>query len=261
MTSPTYMRVYSFSNASFLGLKSCSVVKTAMEYSLPLVTIRRCLYRDLDGILPIYNYSVSNTITSLDLDPKPHIYMLNLYELVLNQDLPFLVATTSNDHHATRNKEEILGYAYANFYRRLPAFDSTVEVLVYIDPGATGRGVGKRLLNVLLDMLRRVGSGTDREHGIREVLAIVPVNEGQDTSHIASFNFFLKAGFEDRGLLRGVAWKMGRWIDTRTFQRSLWEEPADVETVVHKEREPDRHWWSFLVHRRRRRLAQQTDPD
>ena len=218
-----------------------------MESSPPLVTIRRCLYRDIDEILPIYNHYVTDTVVSLDLDPKSQVYMLNLYDLVHNQDLPFLIATTSNDH-----KEEILGYAYANYYRRLPAFGGTVKVLIYLHPDATGRGVGTQLLNILMRMLRAVGPGTDREHGIREVLAIVPVDEGQDA---ALTSFFLKTGFEDRGLLKGVAWKMGRWIDTRTYQQSLWEEPRDTEKAAQEKRAPDRHWWSSLFRRRRRRRA------
>ncbi|KAF6236981.1 hypothetical protein HO173_004860 [Letharia columbiana] len=215
------------------------------ESSLPVATIRRCLYRDLDRVIPIYNHYVSNTIVSLDLDTKPILYMQKLYNSVLDQDLPFLIVTISNDHTPARKEEDIIGYAYANFYRRLPAFGGTVEILIYLDPNATGQGIGKRLLDVLMVTLKEVTPATDRDHGIREVLAIVPVDEGRDAS-----GFFRKGGFEDRGLLKGVGWKMGRWIDTRTFQRSLAEEPKDGEKAVQKKRQPKRHWWSSVFRRR-----------
>lgn len=215
------------------------------ESSLPVATIRRCLYRDLDRVIPIYNHYVSNTIVSLDLDTKPILYMQKLYNSVLDQDLPFLIVTISNDHTPARKEEDIIGYAYANFYRRLPAFGGTVEILIYLDPNATGQGIGKRLLDVLMVTLKEVTPATDRDHGIREVLAIVPVDEGRDAS-----GFFRKGGFEDRGLLKGVGWKMGRWIDTRTFQRSLAEEPKYGEKGVQKKRQPKRHWWSSVFRRR-----------
>lgn len=168
---------------------------------MPVATIRRCLYRDLDRVIPIYNHYVSNTIVSLDLDTKPILYMQKLYNSVLDQDLPFLIVTISNDHTPARKEEDIIGYAYANFYRRLPAFGGTVEILIYLDPNATGQGIGKRLLDVLMVTLKEVTPATDRDHGIREVLAIVPVDEGRDAS-----GFFRKGGFEDRGLLKGVGW-------------------------------------------------------
>ena len=227
-----------------------------MNTSQHSATIRQCLYRDLDRIIPIYNHYISNTIMSLDLDTKPLLYMQKLYNSVLDQDLPFLVVTASNDDDTARNKQEILGYAYAHYYRRLPAFGGTVEVLIYLGPNATGRGLGKSMLTVLMDMLRAVAPGTDRDHGIREVLAIVPVDEGRDVSP-----FFLRLGFEDRGLLKGVAWKMGRWIDTRTLQRSFGKEPKDTEKVVQKKRRSERHWWSSLFRRRRSKLASRTVPE
>ncbi|KAL9124813.1 MAG: hypothetical protein Q9175_008172 [Cornicularia normoerica] len=208
-------------------------------------TIRHCRYRDLDRVIPIYNHYVSNTIASLDIGTKPLLYMQKLYNSVLDQDLPFLVVTASDDHNPPRNEEDILGYAYAHFYRRLPAFGGTVEILLYLDPTATGQRIGEKLLRVLMDSLKAVAPGTDRDHGIREVLAIVPVGEGRDAS-----SFFLRESFEDRGLLKGVGWKMGRWIDTRILQRSLDDEPKDKKTPVRKKRGSARHWWSSLFRRR-----------
>lgn len=223
---------------------------TAIIHAGPpsVATIRRCLYKELAGVLSIYNHYVSNTTASLDLETKPIIYMQKLYNEVLDQGLPFLVITTTDNSDSTRNKQEaILGYAYANFYRRLPAFGGTVEILVYLDPNQTGLGIGTRLLKVLIDELKAVPPSTEREFGIRQVLAIVPL----DRQRNASENFFLKGGFEDRGRLKGVGWKMGRWIDTKTFQLSLDEESKEKEKVGQK-REPERHWWSSLFRRRRR---------
>ena len=148
-----------------------------MEPLVPEAVIRRCLYRDLDRIVSIYNHYVSRTIASLDQDLQTTAYMQNLYNSVLDQDLPFLVVTLDSDH-----EEEILGYAYAQNFRQLAAFGGTVEILIYLDPDATGQGIGKNLLTVLMDMLRSVRPVSGRQQGIREVLAIVPVEGRRDAS-------------------------------------------------------------------------------
>ena len=153
-----------------------------MDNPRPEATIRRCLYRDLDSVLDIYNFYVSRTIVSLDQQTQSMSYVQDLYNSVLDQDLPFLVVTLGNDNKSTKNEEQILGYAYAHSFRQLPAFRSTVEILMYLDPDATGRGIGKNLLTVLMGMLKSVRPGTDLGYDIREVLAIVPVEEGWDAS-------------------------------------------------------------------------------
>lgn len=153
-----------------------------MDNTRPEATIRRCLYRDLDSVLNIYNFYISRTVVSLDRDIRSMSYLQDLYNSVLDQDLPFLVVTLGYEDKSTKNEEQILGYAYAHSFRPLPAFRSTVEILMYLDQDATGRGIGKNLLAVLMGMLKSARPGTDLEYNIREVLAIVPVEEGRDAS-------------------------------------------------------------------------------
>ena len=207
------------------------------------------MYREMKHIIAIYNHYVSNTVASLDIHAKRLIHAQNLYNSVHDQGLPFLVVTARKDDEPIRDREHIIGYAYAHSYRELPAYSGTVEVLIYLDPTVTGEGIGAKMLNVLLDMLRA-------EHRIEQVLAVVPVHEGRDASR-----FFLREGFEDRGLLIGVAWKMGRWIDTRIFQRSLRDELQNEEKAEHEQRAPEWRWWSSLFRRRRRRAEQNQEEE
>lgn len=205
------------------------------------------MYREMKHIIAIYNHYVSNTVASLDIHAKRLIHAQNLYNSVHDQVLPFLVVTARKDDEPLRHREHIIGYAYAHSYSQLPAYGGTVEILIYLDPTVTGEGIGAKMLSVLLDMLRAVApGGPDREHGIEQVLAIVPVHEGRDASR-----FFLREGFEDRGLLKGVAWKMGRWIDTRTFQRSLGDEAENMEKAEQEKRALEPSWWGSLFRRRR----------
>lgn len=148
-----------------------------MEPSVPYGEVRRCLYRDLDRILPIYNLYISRSIASLDAHVQTSASLQTLYNFILDQDLPFVVATGDENH-----KHDILGFAYACNFRQLPVFGGTVEIFIYVDPTATGRGIGKKMLALLTELLRLVPVSTDRERGVREMLAIVPVEKGRDAS-------------------------------------------------------------------------------
>ena len=48
----------------------------------------------------------------------------------------------------------MVGYAYACFYRPRAAYRFTCEDSIYLDPDATGRGLGKALLTELLAQSR-----------------------------------------------------------------------------------------------------------
>lgn len=181
----THDCLWSLAIVHFFTLGVCKSMQQklyVMDNTRPEATIRRCLYRDLDSVLNIYNFYISRTVVSLDRDIRSMSYLQDLYNSVLDQDLPFLVVTLGYEDKSTKNEEQILGYAYAHSFRPLPAFRSTVEILMYLDQDATGRGIGKNLLAVLMGMLKSARPGTDLEYNIREVLAIVPVEEGRDAS-------------------------------------------------------------------------------
>lgn len=72
------------------------------------------------------------------------------------------------------------------------------------------------MLNALLRNLRDVPRSNGREHGVREVLAVVAVDPEDDVR-----DFYRKAGFVEVGRLRVVEWKFGRWWDTGYLQLSL----------------------------------------
>lgn len=103
---------------------------------------------------------------------------------------------------------EILGYALAAPWRPKPAYRHTVETTIYLAPTATGRGHGRRLLD---ELLKRCG-----EAGARQAIAVIV-----DSGNPASRNLHRAAGFADAGVLRGVGFKHGRWLDTLLMQREL----------------------------------------
>jgi L-amino acid N-acyltransferase YncA len=114
--------------------------------------------------------------------------------------LPFLVA---EDDDGT-----VAGYAYASLWRPKPAYRHTVEDSVYISPGLTGRGLGRTLLEALLEACGQAGT--------RQVIAVIA-----DTGSDASAALHRRCGFTEAGRLTAVGYKHGRWIDTLLMQREL----------------------------------------
>jgi L-amino acid N-acyltransferase YncA len=112
---------------------------------------------------------------------------------------PFLVAEADG---------EIVGYAYAGPWRRKPAYRSTAEDSVFVAPGRTGLGIGRRLLTELL--------AACADAKLRQVIAVIA-----DSGDQASVALHLACGFRHAGRLTEVGFKHGRWIDTVLMQRNL----------------------------------------
>ena len=118
---------------------------------------------------------------------------------VLARGLPYLVAEEAG---------RILGYAYAAPYRARSAYRFTVEDSIYLDPAATGRGLGARLLAALIEASTAAGA--------RQMLAVIG-----DSGNAASIAVHARAGFAHAGRFRSVGFKFGRWVDTVMMQRPL----------------------------------------
>jgi phosphinothricin acetyltransferase len=112
--------------------------------------------------------------------------------------LPHLVATLGG---------EVVGYAYVVLFRKRPAYRFTVKHSVYVHYEYQGRGVGGLLLQELIDACAAAG--------FRQMIGYI------DAENTASLAIHEKFGFSRVGLLPGVAYRYGRWVDTVMVQRSL----------------------------------------
>jgi phosphinothricin acetyltransferase len=118
----------------------------------------------------------------------------NLY----NHRLPHLVATW---------RGEIVGYAYAVLFRKRPAYRYTAKHSIYVHHDHLGRGIGRLLLQDLVDACAAAG--------FRQMIGYI------DADNTASLAIHEKFGFARVGLLPAVAYRYGRWADTVMVQRSL----------------------------------------
>jgi L-amino acid N-acyltransferase YncA len=152
------------------------------------------------GVQAVYAHHVLNGLGSFELEPPAIEEMMRRWREVVARSLPYLVSVAG---------DEVLGFAYAAPYRPRPAYGaSTVEDSVYVAPGALRRGVGRALLS---ELVRRC-----TVLGMRQMVAVIG-----DSGNAGSVALHAAAGFREVGVLRGVGWKHGRWVDTVIMQREL----------------------------------------
>ncbi|MDZ5699217.1 N-acetyltransferase family protein [Chelativorans sp. M5D2P16] len=162
--------------------------------------IRPTASADLPAITRIYRHAVETGTASYELTPPDEEEMAARREALVRNSYPYLVAEEGG---------QVLGYAYAGPFRTRPAYRFMVEDSVYIAPHAQGRGIGRRLLTVLIEECERLG--------FRQVAAVI----GDGSPLSPSVRLHEALGFRHTGVLEGSGYKHGRWLDTVFMQLSL----------------------------------------
>lgn len=156
---------------------------------------------DLPAITAIYAHHVLHGLASFELVPPDVNEMARRRADVLARGLPHLVAAAGG---------QIAGYAYAAPYRERPAYRYALEDSVYIQPDCIGRGIGRALLEVLIEACTGAG--------YRQLIAVIG-----DSGNAGSIGLHAACGFVRTGLLPGVGFKFGRWVDSVLMQKELGE--------------------------------------
>ncbi len=154
---------------------------------------------DIAAIQAIYAHHVRTGTGSFELEPPSVEQMLERRADVLRNGFAWLVAERDT---------RVVGYAYANLFRTRPAYRYTVENSIYVDAGAVGGGIGRRLLEVLIERCEA--------RGCRQMIAVIG-----DSANVASIALHAACGFRFSGVMRATGWKFERWLDTVYMQRAL----------------------------------------
>jgi len=163
------------------------------------IRLRPAIPSDLGATDGIYEPEVRRGTATFETDPPDLAELGARLAKVQAAGLPCLVAELDGI---------IAGYAYAAAYHGRPAHRFTVEDSVYIAEGSRRRGLGRALLEGVIDGAR--------EAGMRQMVAIIG-----DTANLGSIRLHRACGFVDIGTLREVGFKFGRWLDTVLMQRTL----------------------------------------
>ena len=172
--------------------------------------VRPARASDLPAITAIYAQHVLHGIASFELEPPDLAEMTRRFEVLQADGMPYFVAVEREGGPEDGGDGALLGYAYAGYYRPRPGYRFCVEDSVYVDPGASGQGVGKALLEALIERATAAG--------FRKMVAIIG-----DSANAASIGLHASHGFRLAGTLRSIGFKHGQWVDSVLMERFLGE--------------------------------------
>lgn len=169
------------------------------------VQVRPGVESDLEALTDIYNHYVRETPITFDtavFTPEERRPWL----LSHPEDGPYrlMVAVEAG---LEGNSQRILGYATSSAFRPKPAYETSVEVTVYLAPDAGRRGVGTLLYKALFEALAE-------EDLHRAYAGIAQPNE-------ASTRLHERFGFRHIGTYREVGRKFGRYWDVAWYEKEL----------------------------------------
>lgn len=163
------------------------------------VTLREAGAGDVAAIAAIYAYHVRHGLASFEDEPPREDEMSKRMAEVKARGLPWLVAVDDRG---------VCGYAYAAPYRLRSAYRYALEDSIYIAPDRLRRGIGRLLLQRLIELSAAANC--------RQMIAVIG-----DSANAASIGLHERLGFRRVGLLPAVGFKHGRWIDCVLMQREL----------------------------------------
>jgi phosphinothricin acetyltransferase len=161
--------------------------------------LRAATEADIAAITAIYRPAVLTGTASFELDPPDEAEMLRRFQTIVGAGYPYFVAEIDG---------RIVGYAYANAYRTRPAYRFTVEDSIYIAPEVQGKGVGRLLLDRLVE--------TCTAKGYRLMVAVIG-----DSRQYGSIALHRSAGFTFCGTIHSIGYKFDRWLDSVIMELPL----------------------------------------
>lgn len=176
---------------------------------MKLIPCTEALYAP--AILDILNHAIVTSTALYDYEPRTLANMVTWFAAKRAGDFPVIGAVDE----AGDGSQTLMGFASYGAFRTFPAYKYTVEHSVYVHHAHRGKGLGKVLMNAVIDAAQSQG-----KHVM--VGAIDAANE-------ASLKLHADLGFERVGTMPQVGFKFGRWLDLALVQRVLAtpEQPVD----------------------------------
>jgi phosphinothricin acetyltransferase len=170
------------------------------------VEIRPATEDDLPAITAIQNALIGST--TIEWTDEPH---------TVDDRHEWLERHRRNDHPVVVAEVDraVVGFAAYDDFRdtaKWPGYRFTVEHTVHVDERHWGSGVGRSLIEALVEHARAAGIHT-------MVAAVDADNEG-------SVRFHERVGFVEVGRMPEVGAGRGRWLSLVLLQRSLGSDPT-----------------------------------
>jgi phosphinothricin acetyltransferase len=149
---------------------------------------------DAEAIRTIYNHEVLHTTATFDLVPRS---LADQQEWIAARSGAFAAIVVTD-------QSTVVGFGSLSPYKERAAYRTSVEDSVYVHTEHQGRGIGKMIVNELLDIARM--------SGFHAVFARI------STEGAASRGLHASCGFALVGIEREVGRKFNRWLDVALMQ-------------------------------------------
>lgn len=165
-----------------------------------IVSIRAARLEDLPSLTRIYNHYVTETHVTFDFEPFSVEARRGWFDGFSETGPHRLLVATEGD--------EVLGYASSGRHRSKPGYDTSVETTIYLDPSATGLGLGLRLYGELLARLSGV-PGLRRAYG------------GIALPNAPSIRLHESLGYRHIGTFSEVGFKFEKYWDVAWYEKAI----------------------------------------
>lgn len=156
------------------------------------------MLEDLPQLLDIYNDIILHTTAVYDYEPHTLDMRRQWFETKRQQSFPVFVA----EEHGI-----ILGFSSIGSFRAWAAYKYSVENSIYVRADVRGKGIGKMLLQPLIEASKALGMHT--------------IIAGIDATNAASIQLHKNFGFEKVAHFKQVGYKFNRWLDLTFLQLML----------------------------------------
>ena len=182
------------------------------------MNIRHATLSDIADMTTIYEHAVLFGTGSYELDPPDEAELARRFEHNTGNGFPWVVAEDDG---------MVLGYAYGSPFRTRPGYRWMIEDSIYVAPEAKGKGIGKALLQALMEECVKLG--------YHQMVAVI----GDGKGNKGSVALHESLGFKHSGTIEGSGFKHGRWIDTVVMQISM---NGGADKLPDHERFPSTDW-------------------
>ena len=151
------------------------------------MTYRFATPADSAALLRIYDQYIGTTVTFEYVLPTEAEFARRIEDVL--EVYPYLVCLDG---------DRIVGYGYAHRIWERAAYQWDAELSVYLDRAYTGRGLGRNILNMLMDLLRL--------QGVKTAYSVVTLPNPPSEKLHAAMGFRRLAAFPNSGYKTAAGW-------------------------------------------------------
>ena len=159
------------------------------------INIRPYKTDDTQAILDIVNHNILHSTSLYDYNIRSYEQQKTILEEKINKNFPVIVAELDGI---------VVGFGMYSEFRFREAYQFTVEHSVYVSEDFHGNGVGKQLLQELINLARK--------QKLHTMIGVI------DSENQGSVVFHEKFGFKTLGIIKESGYKFDRWLDSVLMQ-------------------------------------------